>query len=171
MGRPPKRRTTLLKRKRIQKTRKRTKKTKKKSRKRITKTRKSRSPTRKSKKLRTKSRNTSKIRTTSARLLPTKSKRSRWRKLWTLSARASQKHGHGSKTKDTGSVKLVIRVKSVLTFATTTFRNRPLCTVTTVSGWTPVLLTRNACKPSKRPKRAGQEGQERSKRKRQEGQK
>merc|ERR1712176_1365110 len=137
-------RTRKSKTKRI----KRTKKSRRKTRKKITRTKRSKSPKRRNKKLRTKSRNTSKIRITSVRMLKTKSKKNRWKKLWTLNARANQKHGLGFKTEDTGSVKLATRAKSAHTFATTTFLSRPLSPVTTVSGWTPVLLTKNAYNPS-----------------------
>merc|ERR1712187_966863 len=58
---------------------------------------------RKRKQLRTKNNNTKITRTTSVRPLPTKSKKSQWKKPWTLSAKANQKLGPGSKTKDTGS--------------------------------------------------------------------
>merc|ERR1711937_487679 len=55
---------------------------------------------------------------------------------WTSSVKASQRPGHGSKIRVTGSVKSETRVKFVLTFATTTFPSKQLSSVTTVNGWT-----------------------------------
>jgi len=126
---------------------KRTKKTRKKTS-RIIKTRKKKTMTRRNKTMTRRSKTRKIKRMTNVMLQSKRRSRRHSTRQWTLSARASQKHGPGSKTKVTGSVKSVTRAKSAHTFATTTFQSRPLSTVTMVSGWTPVLLTKNAFNPS-----------------------
>merc|ERR1739838_125850 len=165
------RRTRKIKRRRIRKTRKMTRKIKKKT-KRITSRRKRKTKRRekKTRKMTRKTRNkkikikknknkTIKIRKTRKRARRIKnvnllSKR-RTKKLstkpWTLSAKESQRLGHGSKIRVTGSVKSATRVKCVPTFATTTFPSRQLFSVIMENGWTLDSLMTNVSKFLARP--------------------
>merc|ERR1711908_139123 len=127
------------------------KKTRKKKIKRVMAIRKS-----KTKKIRSK---TIKIRKTKKRARRTKnvnllSKR-RTKKLstkpWTSSAKESQRPGHGSKIRVTGSVKSATRVKFVPTFVTTTFPSRQLSSVIMDNGWTLDSLMTNVSKFLARP--------------------
>merc|ERR1712150_428342 len=108
---------------------------------RIIKTRKKKTMTRKSK--------TRKIKRMKNVMLQSKRRRRRHStKPLTLSARASQKHGPGSKTKVTGSVKSVTRAKSAPTCAITTCPSKPLFSVTTANGWihvSPMINASNQC--------------------------
>merc|ERR1719285_15925 len=72
-------------------------------------------------------------------------------KPWTSSAKGSQRPGHGSKIRVTGSVKLATRVKFVPTFATTTFPSRQLSSVIMENGWTLDSLMTNVSKFLARP--------------------
>merc|ERR1719285_462003 len=72
-------------------------------------------------------------------------------KPWTSSAKESQRPGHGSKIRVTGSVKSATRVKFVPTFATTTFPSRQLSSVIMENGWTLDSLMTNVSKFLARP--------------------
>merc|ERR1711935_76670 len=146
MERKKKRRKKKTKRSRIRRIKRtrRTAKTRRKMTKKKTKIKKKKKMRIKKTKT-TRKRSRRRIKRTTNVLLPCKrKKRSLSTKPWTLSARASQKHGRGSRTKDTGSAKSATRAKCALTCATTTCPSRALSSVTMASGWTHVLLMTNA---------------------------
>merc|ERR1712176_131344 len=85
-------------------------------------------------------------RTKNVNLLNKRNKKRLSTKLWTSNAKESQKHGHGSKIRVTGSVKLATKEKYVLTFATTTFPSKQSSSAITVNGWTLDLLMTSVSK-------------------------
>merc|ERR1739838_613704 len=166
------RRTRKIRRRRIRKTRKMTRKIKRKT-KRITSRRKRKTKRRakKTRKMTRKTRNkkikikktkrkkikrimairkskTRKIKNKTTKIRKTRKRRTKKlsTKPWTLSAKESQRLGHGSKIRVTGSVKSATRVKCVPTFATTTFPSRQLFSVIMENGWTLDSLMTNVSK-------------------------
>merc|ERR1711885_100728 len=111
-------------------------------------TRKKKTMTRRNKKMTRRSKTRKIKRMTNVMLQSKRRRRRHSTRQWTLSAKASQKHGPGSKTKVTGSVKSVTRAKSALTCAITTCPSKPLFFVTTANGWinvSPMINASNQC--------------------------
>merc|ERR1719285_971145 len=98
---------------------------------------------------------TRKIRSKTIKIRKTRKRARRTKKLstkpWTSSAKESQRPGHGSRIRVTGSVKSATRVKFVPTFATTTFPSRQLSSVIMENGWTLDSLMTNVSKFLARP--------------------